>query len=288
MLETHECDVRKVAEGLTEEEAYNQEILTIAKYRESANYRLTNVLDGGDNPPKLFGEDSPTKRPEVRFKMSQTNTAKWSNADHRERMQKSFKSFYQTDRGHTMASDRTKANWQNQAFRDKIVSAMSATTHTDSYKSAKSETMKKAYASQEVRDKVTGSNNGASRKVSQYDKNNNLIAVYDTLMDAERQTGLSVKNISKALRGHHKTAYGFIWKHADSKKIIYKERKPYDNPTRIKKAVLQYDLSNNFIKEYESVASAAYEFPNHTNIISNLKGKTKSAYGFIWKYKESQ
>lgn len=43
-----------------------------------------------------------------------------------------------------------------------------------------------------------------------------------------------------------------------------------------------------FIKEYESVQQATKEnnFKNHSNIIANLKGRTKHAYGYVWKYKQ--
>jgi len=56
-----------------------------------------------------------------------------------------------------------------------------------------------------------------------------------------------------------------------------------------KKPVLQYDLQNNFIKEWPGIVDAQ----NNTgigrhNIGMCLKTKTKSAGGFIWKYKNEQ
>ena len=54
------------------------------------------------------------------------------------------------------------------------------------------------------------------------------------------------------------------------------------------KPILQYDLSGNFIKEWESATIAA-QFLNkqNGNIVECLKGKKKKAYGYIWKYKEN-
>ena len=51
-----------------------------------------------------------------------------------------------------------------------------------------------------------------------------------------------------------------------------------------KKPILQYDLDGNFIREWECAADVGKEV--QANIVNCLKGRTKTAYGFIWKYKE--
>ena len=51
-----------------------------------------------------------------------------------------------------------------------------------------------------------------------------------------------------------------------------------------KKPILQYDLDGNFIREWEcayDVGKVAVKNINHC-----LKGRTKTAYGYIWEYKE--
>ena len=50
------------------------------------------------------------------------------------------------------------------------------------------------------------------------------------------------------------------------------------------KPILQYDLDGNFVREWE----CAYDVGKEVNKGINhcLKGRTKTAYGFIWKYKE--
>lgn len=53
-----------------------------------------------------------------------------------------------------------------------------------------------------------------------------------------------------------------------------------------KKHILKYDLKGNFIKEYNSLKEASID--NNvffTNISAVCRGKQKTAYGFIWKYK---
>ena len=52
----------------------------------------------------------------------------------------------------------------------------------------------------------------------------------------------------------------------------------------LKKPILQYDLDGNFIREWEC---AYYVGKVAVKSINNcLKGRRKTAYGYIWKYKE--
>ena len=52
------------------------------------------------------------------------------------------------------------------------------------------------------------------------------------------------------------------------------------------KPILQYDLENNFIKEWESASEAGrcLEIPQQT-IVACLKGRMKKAGNYLWKYK---
>ena len=54
------------------------------------------------------------------------------------------------------------------------------------------------------------------------------------------------------------------------------------------KAVVAYTLDGVFVKEYKSITEAVSNIGRKgvTNICNVLKGRTKSAYGYIWKYKE--
>lgn len=52
------------------------------------------------------------------------------------------------------------------------------------------------------------------------------------------------------------------------------------------KSVLQYDLQDNFIKEFPSLMQVYRELGfNQAHICSCCKGRYKQAYGYIWKYK---
>ena len=55
-----------------------------------------------------------------------------------------------------------------------------------------------------------------------------------------------------------------------------------------RKPILQYNLNGNFIREWESIVSAAKKLKvNAASICRALKGKRKSAFGFIWSYKNA-
>lgn len=59
-----------------------------------------------------------------------------------------------------------------------------------------------------------GKLNHNSKPVLQYDLNNMLLKRWDSISDAGRYYG-ERSNISCCLCGHHRTAYGFIWRYAD-------------------------------------------------------------------------
>ena len=57
-----------------------------------------------------------------------------------------------------------------------------------------------------------GSESRFAKRVGKFDKMNNLIESYESLIDAESSTKVSRQCISWVCRWVHKTAWGFIWK----------------------------------------------------------------------------
>ena len=51
-----------------------------------------------------------------------------------------------------------------------------------------------------------------------------------------------------------------------------------------KKPILQFTLEGEFVREWPSTVDVGREVSGH--ICNCLKGRKKSAYGFVWKYKE--
>jgi hypothetical protein len=68
----------KLKQNLTEEEAFRHEVYMIAIFGKKCDGTgmLMNIADGGNAPPKMYGDDSPTKRPDVRAKIGAANKIK--------------------------------------------------------------------------------------------------------------------------------------------------------------------------------------------------------------------
>lgn len=49
------------------------------------------------------------------------------------------------------------------------------------------------------------------KKVAQYDKQNNLVRIYESISEASKQTGIVEPSISQCVNGRRKKAGGFIW-----------------------------------------------------------------------------
>lgn len=130
--------------------------------------------------------------------------------------------------------------------------------------------------SEETKKKIKTSQ---KRTILQYDLENKFIAEWGTIKDAAISIGLkSTSPIRQCLTGKSKQSHGYIWKYKDS--LPVKEKKQ-------KRAVLQYDLDGNFIKEFNSLKEASESCKTTDSAIGRCcKGKYKSAGGFIWKYKD--
>lgn len=89
-------------------------------------------------------------------------------------------------------------------------------------------------------------------------------------------------NISLGISGANNWFFGrFGDKHPMFGKLLEKSPRA--------KIVLQFDINNNFIKEWSCAKLAADELGLHrSGICVTCKGKTLTCGGFIWKYKENK
>ena len=62
-------------------------------------------------------------------------------------------------------------------------------------------------------EKIKGDKHYASRKVIQYDKDMNLIKIWNCILDIERELEIFQSNITKCCLGERKSAGGFKWKY---------------------------------------------------------------------------
>ena len=110
-----------------------------------------------------------------------------------------------------------------------------------------------------------------------------LINKYNSKKEAYILTG--VKNISRCCNNIYESSGGFIWS--------FNELKQDELNIKIKRINIQHGknrsiimLDNDIIKEYNSITFASNETGiSVSNISSCLRGKSKTAGNFIWKYK---
>lgn len=75
-IKKFECEIRIVVNGLTEGEAYAEEIRIIALYR-SRGVHLINKTNGGDAPPKLYGTAAKNHRSVIQLTLDGKFVRRW-------------------------------------------------------------------------------------------------------------------------------------------------------------------------------------------------------------------
>jgi len=155
----------KLKQNLTEDEAFKHEIYMIAIFGKKCDGTgiLMNIADGGNSPPKMYGDDSPTKRPEVRAKISATNKLKMIGKKHSKEVKKKISN---------TLKERLKNNPRSMSYYEENLKKMSERNRTDKEKHKKqSEFMK---------------NQSYAAKPVEYN-----CKIYKSMTEAVKKTGLS-------------------------------------------------------------------------------------------------
>lgn len=107
-----------------------------------------------------------------------------------------------------------------------------------------------------------------------------LIRIWDSISNASKSLSIEQTGISHCLSGKSKSAGGFGW-------CLYTDINNF-KPYKREKTVIQIDLkTKKIIKEWNSAKEAASFLNKDVSVIrAAARGKRKTAYGFIWKYKE--
>lgn len=74
--------------------------------------------------------------------------------------------------------------------------------------------------SESLKGKNMGKENPNSKKVAQYDLQMNLIRIWDSVRDIEREMGINHANISRCCNGKYKTSGQFVWKYIEVTEVF--------------------------------------------------------------------
>lgn len=113
-------------------------------------------------------------------------------------------------------SEWNKKQWQDEEYRRKM-SKQSSLVQKERLKDPK-------YRAEKAK-QLKKYTDTLKKTVEQYDKEGNLIAVYNGTREAERVTGISSQSISKVALGQRKTAGGYIWRYPQEKSVETIENK---------------------------------------------------------------
>lgn len=119
-----------------------------------------------------------------------------------------------------------------------------------------------------------------AKPISQYTKEGKHIQDFDSAIEAAAFLGKKyASNITNCCKGILKTAHGYTWTYKGAK-----EPRPFVNGSV--RRVEQYAITGEYIATYNSIKESATTVGNGKpgSIANNLKGISKSAFGYIWKY----
>lgn len=124
-----------------------------------------------------------------------------------------------------------------------------------------------------------------TKRVKQYDKHFKYIRTYSSVTEACTAIGgNNVPTICNCCKGIINTAYGFMWRFVgeeDDNPYLFYEKNGY------MRSVDKFDLDGNYLRSYENMVNISEEY-TPTFILKCCKNKIKSAYGYIWKFKDEK
>lgn len=127
------------------------------------------------------------------------------------------------------------------------------------------------------------------RKILQFKRNGTFVREYSTISEASREQKIDLPSIVGCAAGKTKTAGGYQWYYRDHPAFNFGIINVPPIPKMIsphRRAVLQFDLDGNFIKEYPFIGRAARAVGLIGSLNNCLKGKTATAGGYQWRYKD--
>lgn len=138
-------------------------------------------------------------------------------------------------------------------------------------------------------DKIIKTNHQIERnfkRVYQIDNEKNIIAVFNSIIEANEKTNINKSSISSCCNKKRKRAGKYIWIFESDFSSSNLEYYFSEENHSFIKTVYQYTLNGNLINEYDNTVEASkHTLISRTAINNCLKKRSKSAGGYIWSYK---
>lgn len=198
-------------DGLTKEQAENEEMRLIALYKANKNGYGYNIANGGNCAESIsestrkkiaLANKGKTRSEETKKRMSDGIKKAYENPEYVEKKRASQKAAYAREEYKSQLSKRTKKLWESDWYRKKMVSVHKG-------KVVSEETRRKV--SQARLGRFMGAENVNARPVVQYTKDGDYIKTWESAMDAARATGENNAKICECCKGNRKSAGGFRW-----------------------------------------------------------------------------
>lgn len=126
------------------------------------------------------------------------------------------------------------------------------------------------------------------RQVTQYSLDGKRIAVYVSIEEAGRITGVIATDIGRVINGKRKSAGGFFWQNGKGKAVINMHNYLHGVDARValkRKKVNQYSLDGKLLNTYNSMSEAAASLGlSPGGLTAACKGTQKTFAGFKWAY----
>lgn len=124
---------------------------------------------------------------------------------------------------------------------------------------------------------------GRNRPVIQYSMDGNRMMIFQSLTEAEKQTGTLASKISLCCSRKRRSTNNYQWRYADDKQDVVKIEKKWSSGNK----VAQYDKNDILIAVYNSYSEAARAVNGEESAISRICSGTNQRHkGFYWKIVE--
>lgn len=188
--------IQILAENIpTQEKMNDYEIFFIKRYNTLVNNKKGyNVASGGSNGNSFAGKTEEEMN-EIKRKISEALKGKKCSEETKQKLSEAKKG-------------------ENHPNYSKHLSEETKQKISEAHKGKKYSESTKQKISKNHAD-VKGKNNPQAKRVAQYDKQGNLIRIYDYITQVEEELGINHSSIIKCCKGKRKSAGGFVWKYAE-------------------------------------------------------------------------